>query len=503
MKQEPSNQSEPYKASREIMRGVGWAVVMRWVMRSIGLVSTIILARLLSPEDFGIAAMAGLVIGFLFAITELGTSMLLIRTKVLDQAHCDTAWTITLIKGLIIAILVVLIAPYAAVYFKDPRVIEVMYVLALGCVIGGFCSVGPTLIRRELKFDLDFRYNIYKKLLIFVATVGLAIYLRNYWALVIGHLVGTVGGVILSYLIHPYRPRWSLARAREYIVFSLSIVPMRIGNQIHEMAPKFMAGSLGPAAMGTYSVSTGLATLFTKEIVTPMGRGLFPNYTRLADDKEKLSVIYRKILGIVVLAAFPIGIGVAATAEDLVMVLLGSQWGEAVPVIKYLAVGGALYAMVHTMYNQLLVATGRERAAAVLSWVRLLIAVPVFLAGLSYNGLVGLAQATIVAPLIYLPLVFMETRRAVHLPLSALLGLLWRPLLGVMAMYLMIHAFHADGISWSFFRLIWDIAVGAITYLGIVYGLWFVSGRSEGAESVLLKQVGKRLKLRSARNGQV
>src|SRR5690606_5495953 len=193
-----SNQTDSYNPSREILRGVSWSIFMRWAIRFIGVISTLILARLLSPEDFGIAAMGSLVIGLLFSVTESGAASLLIRTKEFDQAHCDTAWTISLLQNIVVGLLIIILAPVAAVYFNEPRIIEVMYILAIVVLVGGLGSISPTLIRRELKFDLDFRFNIYKKLAVFFPTVGLAIWLGNYWALIFGILIGTIINVLIS-----------------------------------------------------------------------------------------------------------------------------------------------------------------------------------------------------------------------------------------------------------------------------------------------------------------
>jgi len=420
-------QSAHYNPSREIARGISWALLMRWAMKAVGLVSTMILARLLSPRDFGVVAICMLLSNFLYAISEFGSSMLLIRAKNIDRAHCDTAWTITLLQSFFMGTMIVLLAPFAAVYFNEPRATNVMYVLAFGTFVGGFQSVGPTLNRRELKFEADFRFNVYNRLLVFFGTVGLALYFRSYWALVFGYLIRHIAGVILSYIIHSYRPSFSLERGYEYLRFALSIVPMRMAGQLNKLAPKFLVGHLGSAhIMGSFTISEGLAHIFTLEIVTPMGRGLLPNYTRLANDKIQLTAAYKKVLAIVMLLVIPAGMGVSATADDLVTVLLGSQWDMAKPLVKYLAIGGILMAVTSIMYNQILVATGREQKAAILAWVRLMITVPILLAGLAYGGVIGLAKATIIAPLIYLPLIYMETRQAVDLPISAIGGLVWR-----------------------------------------------------------------------------
>ena len=130
-----------YNSSKAIMSGVTWAVLMRFSMRFIGLFSTLILARLLTPDDFGVVALATLVAHFLFEMTEFGSSMLLIRSREIDRQRCDTAWTITLLQALVTAAVLAILAVPASLYFDEPRVIEVMYVLAASSFVAGFENI--------------------------------------------------------------------------------------------------------------------------------------------------------------------------------------------------------------------------------------------------------------------------------------------------------------------------------------------------------------------------
>ena len=476
-----------YSASRSVASGVTWAVLMRWAMRFIGLFSTLILARVLSPDDFGVAAMGMLVVHFLFELSEFGTAMHLIRAKEIDRAHCDTAWTITLLQGLVTALILVVLAGPASIYFKEPRVVDVMYVLAFASFIGGFENIGPVLLRRDMKFAKDFRFNVAKKVLVFITTVTCALVFRNYWALVLGHLAGTTAGVVLSYVVHPYRPRWSLAHIGEYFRFALAIIPMRLANTLRGMISSFFVAGLGNAAtLGSYRVASDLAGMFTQEIVTPMGRGLLPNYSRLADRPDELSTMYCKILGMVALLCIPVGIGVSAVAHDLTLVLLGPQWGFAAELMEYLAIGAVIYAISQAMNNQILVATGREKTAAILAWVRLVITAPILWAGLELGGVIGLAQASIVAPIVCLPFIYSETRRAVTLTLATLTGLLWRPVAGAVIMYLVVKLLHPSQLEWAIVRLVADLSIGALSFVTATLGLWAASGRPDGAERITL-----------------
>ena len=481
------SEEKPFNASRSVASGVAWAVLMRWALRFIGLFSTLILARLLSPEDFGIAAMGMLVMNFLFELSHFGAGMHLIRRKQIDQAHSDSAWTMTFIQGLLTSVLLFVIAVPVSTYFKEPRVIEVMYFLAVASLIGGLESMGPVLLRRELNFSADFRFNVWKKVLSFISTVSAALILRNYWALILGHVVGKLAGVALSYRVHSYRPRFSLEHAKEYLIFSASIIPIRIANTSRGMIAQFLVGGAHDAsALGSFRVATDLSTLFTSEIVTPMGRGLLPNYSRLADQPDELSSLYYKILGMVALLCIPVGVGASAVAEDVVLVLLGPQWGFAAGLMEYLAVGGVVYAISQTMVNQILVATGREKSAAVLAWVRLAITAPILWIGLEFGGMLGLAKATVIAPIVCLPVIFNETRQAVTLTVTILGRLLWRPTIGAIAMYIAIKAMHNPQIEWAIVRLLTDVLVGGVVFVGVTTTLWAMSGRPDSAETTVI-----------------
>ncbi|MFN2289298.1 MAG: oligosaccharide flippase family protein [Chromatocurvus sp.] len=480
-----SRKNEIYDSASSMKQGVAWAVFMRWTMRLIGLFSTLILARVLSPEDFGIAAMGMLVLHFLFEVSEFGTEMHLIRAKEINRVNCDTAWTITLLQGVLTSVVLAALASPAAIYFKEPRVVEVMYVLALAALIGGFENIGPVLLRRDLQFARDFRFNVYKKILVFCTTIISALVLRNYWALVLGHLAGTIAGVVLSYVVHSYRPRWSLGYAREYITFAMAIIPLRVATTLRGMISSFLVAGLGNASvLGSFRVAGDLSSLFTREIVTPMGRGLLPNYTRLADRPEELSGMYRKVLSMVALVCIPAGVGVSAIADDLVLVLLGDQWGFAAMLMKYLAIGAAIFAVSQAMVNQILVATGRERSAAVLAWVRLGITFPILWAGFELGGAPGIAKASIVASLVCLPVIYNETRRAVMLPLFALMGLLWRPIVAAVVMHFVVGTLYSSELEWAILRLFLESIIGALTFVGVMVVLWLVSGRPRGAESI-------------------
>lgn len=165
---------------QHMVRGSAWAVGWRWAVRSIGLVSTIILARLLTPADFGLVAMAMVVVGFIEIFGETGQALALLRYKNPTREHYDTAWTLQVAIGILLAVVMIAAAPLGAIYFNEPRVQPLIYFLSLRALIGGFENIGIVAFRANLDFQRDFLFGLYQKLSTFFLTIGLAIYLRDY-----------------------------------------------------------------------------------------------------------------------------------------------------------------------------------------------------------------------------------------------------------------------------------------------------------------------------------
>src|SRR5262245_11724263 len=136
-----------------VTHAAAWMVGMRWTIRAIGLVNTIILARLLTPQDFGLVAMATVVIGLLDAIADPNVEVPLLRGHLIGRSDYDRSWTLQVIAGMIKSGLIILIAPLLAAHYSDPRVAMITYIIALRPAIEGFENIGQVDFRRGLHFD--------------------------------------------------------------------------------------------------------------------------------------------------------------------------------------------------------------------------------------------------------------------------------------------------------------------------------------------------------------
>jgi O-antigen/teichoic acid export membrane protein len=220
------------KGRTSILKGAALAITMRWSDRMIGLASTLILARLLVPEDFGIIAMASLVVGLLDVLLDLGVNVALIQNRNAEPAHYDTAWTLRLLQTVVSATLIASGAPLAGDYFGDQRVVAVLQAMSIGLVLMGLENIGVITFQKNMQFGLDFRFIFTKRIAGFLATIAAAWFLRSYWALVIGTLVSKTTGVLLSYAMHPMRPRISFEKFREIFGVSQWMLIRSIGGYL-------------------------------------------------------------------------------------------------------------------------------------------------------------------------------------------------------------------------------------------------------------------------------
>jgi O-antigen/teichoic acid export membrane protein len=480
---------------KTIWYGSAWAVAMRWSMRLVGMLSVVILARLLKPEDFGILAMASLLIGAFASFTGVGVGALLIREANISQVDMDTAWTIRIIQGMLLAAVVALLAYPASLYFREPRLTEVVYVCALGLFLGSFANIGIVLIRKELDFAKDFRYHLIIKFVGVATTISLAFWLRSYWALAIARPVAAVIDVAISYLMHPYRPRFSMKSAHRFYRFSAFVITSNVARFINSKADVFLVGTVGTASeMGTYNVAAEMSAIPPKEITVSVGRAMFPTLSRLkhaGGDVGDLQASFLAIVGSVAVLCIPMGLGLWIVADDFVHVVLGERWAATTALIGYLAIYGTLESLINIMLGHIMIVTGHEHRQSAAWWIRCVLLVAGALIGMQF-GIQGIAIGATISGAIMFVISIGILMTTLPFKVSDFIRIYWRPTLAALAMTLVVHysaqALHVPTAA----RLVLCVAIGALSYVVALGLLWLASGRPEGAEASALSALLKR-----------
>lgn len=479
-----------------IVRGTLFTVAMRWTDRFIGLLSTLVLARLLLPQDFGIIAMASLVIALADLLFDLGIHATLIQNPAPTQAHFDTAWTLGLLQGVLVALALQLCAPLAAQYFHEPRVQSVIQVLALSLLINSLENIGVVNFQKEMHFGQDYLYMFCKRFSGFLVTVLCAWLWHSYWALVMGTLSGRLIGVACSYGMHPMRPRLSLQRWRDILGVSQWLLVRTSGSFFEGQLHRAMVGRNDNASvMGAYAMAGDISSMPSSELLMPINRVLFPAFVQVRQRPQELKRVFLLSQGVQCLIAIPASAGLALVAPQVVPLMLGAQWSVAVPFVQILAIAYLASAMLSST-TCLLIALERVRALALFTWAQ--VALFVALALSAFAGAHALQVAWLrllvsVASDIALAALLLHVFKPLRLP-ELLRGVL-RPLLAAacMAAGLLL----MDGL-WTIFDtptvLVVKILTGAALYSATLVLLWHTSGQPDGAEAYLLGHLKAALK---------
>ena len=484
----------PAGFGQNMVSGSMWMIGSRWAMRLVGLVSTMILARLLAPDDFGLIAMVMLGYGLLETISYAGVDLALMRGGFESRDYFDTAWTVQIMQGLFIALCLLLSAPLVAAYFNEPRAVAVIFWVAARAVIEGLQNIGVVAFRKELDFAKEFRFTLYVKLLNFAIVVGAAFWLRNYWALILGSLAAAVIGVVLSYLMHPYRPRLSLAKIREIWSFSQWLMISRVGSFLNRKCDEFIVGGVaGSAAMGNYHVANELATLPSSELVMPIRRAMFPTLSKMAGQKDEFVAAVTASFSAVAALCLFVSFCLLLVAPELVSVVLGNKWLAAAPLIQWLALFGGFSALVLVLEVPLWVA-GKTNLSAAQTWLELAAIVPLTLLAVQHFGVEGAAAARAAVSVAMVPVMMLLTARSGSVPFASLWAALWRPLCAALAMAAVAH-----WLPWSLLpsiplRLAAKITWCVFSYPALLLALWWLSGQPAGFEKSAIQFSKARLR---------
>lgn len=486
---------------RQMARGAMWLMLARLGDRLTGMLSLVLLARLLTPTDYGILSMAGTVLAATELLRAFGFELALIQNQDATRLEYDTAWTLNVVLGAGIALLVACLAYPGAAFYDEPRLAPVLLVLALRPAVQGLRNVGVVNFRKEFKFEREIVLSLTTKLVAVVVTVPLAFVLRSYWALVYGMLISTCVDLFLTYGMHPFRPHPSFAGRGDLLRFSKWLFLNNLGFFLGQRGPDLIVGKLaGVRALGLFSLSYELANLPTTEFVSTINGAAFPGYARHGRDLQRLRSEFLAVMGFVFLLVLPAGIGLILLADQAVLLLLGERWIEAVPVVRILACAALINAL-GTNSGYVYMALGKPRHVTLVTAALLALLLPAVVLGTSLGGIHGAAWAFVAAAGgVTMPLNYWLICRELDLQTKWIAHRLWRPLLGSAAMAWCISAFRSSfALESGAASAALLVAIGAAAYFAMVFALWALVARPVGAESASLQVLRSRLAQLSAR----
>jgi O-antigen/teichoic acid export membrane protein len=308
------------------------------------LVRTLVLARLLLPEHFGLVAIGATTLGIANSVSNLGIIPALVQRRDPERVHYDTAWTVGVLRALLITGVIALAAPYFARAFEAPEATNIVRAMGLRPLFEALASIQVARLTRDLDFRGLAAIRVPPALIDLILAASLAGTL-GVWAMVIGTLAGAVAVIVLSYAVAPHRPRLTIdnAAAGALIHFGrwifLEGLLAMVGGALIQLV---ISRNLGVAALGLYSLAGKLAFLpyqFASQVV---GSVAFPLYARLQDDLDRVGEAFRGLFSGMACLLVPVYAVIIFLAPDLVEHVLSSDWQGTAPVIQVLAFVGAL-----------------------------------------------------------------------------------------------------------------------------------------------------------------
>jgi O-antigen/teichoic acid export membrane protein len=396
-----------------VTRGLGWVGASQVVLQVIRTGGAIVVARLLAPEEYGLAMLALVFASLVLVFSDLALGAALVQRKNLTEADRCTAFWITIASGIVFTVVgFALSGPVAALY-GEPDVQPLLAALSASFILTALGATQQSLLLREMNFRRLETLTVVGTLVGTVAAVVIALKGGGAWAIIGQQLAGAAATSVLMWRASSWRPRLMVSResARFLAGFSGFLVGHRLLFYFHQNADRFLIGRfLGTASLGAYAVAYNIMLAPAARIAGPVQRVLAPAFARMQDEPERIAAAWARVTRLVGMIAIPGLTGVVVVAPDLVPVVLGDQWLAAVPVLQLLAWVGILQAL-QAVNVDILMARGRTSTIFKYTICFCTAHVIAFTVGLQW-GIVGVAAAYAISSTLVEPFLTVLTARA-------------------------------------------------------------------------------------------
>jgi len=384
-----------------IARAVSWSAIDVLVRHGLNFVVLVILARFLSPADFGLVAMLALFVAVAALLVESGFSQALIQRKQTTHLDESTIFFFTVLMGGLIAIALCTIAPWIAGFYGQPVLEQMTYWMALNLFLKSLATIHTTLLAKELNFKLITKTGTVSALISGGVAIFMAMHEWGVWSLIGQVLTATITSVLLLWMFHSWRPQmaFSFASLRSYFGFGGYLLWTGLLGTLHIHLYALLIGKMHSVQdVGFFSQAQRLQQLPVSIMTNVVGRVAFPVFSEAADDKVRLARGVRKALTSVMFVNAPLMLAMMVLAEPLVVGLLGEKWLPAVPVLQVLTAVGLMWPL-HALNINVLKAQGHSALNARIQIIKLTVAVALLLI-LSPYGILAIAYGQVVVSIL-------------------------------------------------------------------------------------------------------
>lgn len=475
--------------NRKLFTGAAWMLLTRMLVKTLGLISSIVLARLLVPADFGLVAVAMSVYAFILLFGSVGFNSALIQKPDADDKDFDVVWTIGVIFGFFAAILFVLGADSIAGYFNDDRLTLIIYCISLLFLINGFVNTGVVKFQKELNFRRELKFQLIPKIISFFSTLVLAFTLKNYWALVFGMLIHQLMITITSYMMSNYRPQFRVSGISKLFNFSKWIMLNQLFYYLNNRSMDLVVGRLiSTRATGIYGISLEIASMPVTEVVAPINKSAFPVYSKAQNELEKIKELFLQTITLIGAISVPAVTGLFFVVDIFVPVVLGDKWQEAIVIIQYISIS-SLFLGLSSNAGYLLIALGKPHLSTLNAFIRTVLLISSAVIMIEYYGLPGAAIGMIVSSVVGFFVAYACTSYFAKIKILSIFYVFLRPISAACVMaYVLTLVKQLDYIDVDLISLIITVVIGVIVYGAALLVLWLSMGKPQGIESYIIQK---------------
>lgn len=478
---------------KKVAVGSAVLVLLRVLIRVIGLISTMVLFRLLAPDDFGVVALATLILGFFEVISEISLDQALVRKSHPTTDDYNLVWSLNALRGVVCAVLMWAWSGPASQFLHEPRLQPLLWALTLAPLLDGLANPALIQFSRDLEFGAEFRMKVGQKLIGFFCTLGCALWWENYWALVVGILASKGFQLVAGYALKPYRPRFHLTGASQYFGFSGWMLANHITLYAGNQSDKLLIQRHGDAAaVGLFRVAEEICTVIL-EFIWPIERALYPAYVKLKDEADRLRAAVLEGTAFISTLGLPMSLGLALVAEPAVLTLLGPKALPAVPFVQVLVLHGALRAAAAGLFPAF-VALNKPQVNTTITMVAVAVRLTVLISTFPVLGMMAAAWSMLAGSVCTFGMVWWMGGRHLGLRLGHAVEALWRPVGAGLGMAAALAAWQtwvqprsALHDSWQALGVLLPLLLlGALSYGLTLAALWWAAGCPQGPEARVL-----------------
>lgn len=451
-----------------VLSGFGWKMASLVLSQGLNTIVFVLLARLLSPKEFGIAAMAEVASAFVITYSDCGLGLALVQKETISETDSSTVFWASVALGAGMAVVCVAIAPLIASFYHTPEVASLLRVLSLSFIFTGLGSTHRSLQLRAMNFRV-LELRLMAAIVVGgVVTVALAIEGAGAWSIIVGDVCSAGVSTALLVALGGWRPRFlfSLASLRTLGAFGLRYMGGATFTTLNSNADNILVGRvLGRAALGTYSLAYSVILVPLTRLAGPIQQILSPALARLQSDMEALAGNWLRGTRLLLMLFLPMMLTVAITAPDVVHIVFGDKWDSAIPVIRILAPVCALLS-VQGVTDAAIQAVGAMRTYLRMTGLSFALNITAFFVGIQW-GLIGMATAFGISTLIFMSLYLAIVSRTIGSPLARLGGLVVRVGAAGLALVVVEGAvYHLVGMTGAgaLVRVVLTTASGVVTF---------------------------------------